>query len=228
MFKGTGGHLGNRAGETCTAALGQYQAMGTQGLGTAHNCSKILGIGETVNSHQQGRLTNGGAALHQGRQIEGLGGRCLQGDALVHGTASELTQASPCDFLHQHTRGLGLAQQLQELRTEAHFRRAPDPVNRATALQSSLGRMAAPDQVGTGIDAVALRITAGGQAVGIDDQGLGCETTRRGAAPSIKTARFGSTAPFKATAIWATRFRTAALGTAFKAASGPPVVRLAV
>jgi uncharacterized protein YlxW (UPF0749 family) len=88
--------------------------------------------------------------------------------------------------------------------------------------------VAAPDQVGAGIDAVALRITTRGQAVGIDDQRLGSEPTRRGAAPSIKTASFGSTAPFKATAIGATRVRTAALGTAFKAASGPPVVRLAV
>jgi hypothetical protein len=88
--------------------------------------------------------------------------------------------------------------------------------------------VAAPDQVGSGIDAVALRITAGGQAVGIDDQGLGRETTRRGAAPSIKTASLGSTAPFKATAIGATRVRTTALGTAIKAASGAPVVRLAV
>jgi hypothetical protein len=88
--------------------------------------------------------------------------------------------------------------------------------------------VAAPDQVGAGIDAVALGITAGRQVIGIDDQRLGSEPTRRGAAPSIKTASFGSTAPFKATAIGATRVRTTALGTAIKAASGAPVVRLAV
>jgi hypothetical protein len=85
--------------------------------------------------------------------------------------------------------------------------------------------VAAPDQVGAGIDAVALGITAGRQVIGIDDQRLCSKPTGRGATPSIKTATF---APFKATAIGATRVRTAALGTAFKAASGPPVVRLAV
>ena len=77
-------------------------------------------------------------------------------------------------------------------------------MNRATALQSSLSWVATPDQVGTGIDAVALRITTGGQAIGIDDQRLGSEPARRGAVASVETSTICSTTPFKATAIRAT------------------------
>ena len=83
-------------------------------------------------------------------------------------------------------------------------------MNRSTALKCRLGWMPAPDQIGAGIDAVALRITTGGQAIGVDDQGLASKPARRGAAPRIKTSAIRATAPFKATAtfiataIWAT------------------------
>ena len=188
--------------------------MGTQGFGTTHNCAEVLGISKTVDRHQQGRLTNGCAALHQGLQIKGLSCRCLQGDALVHGTSGELTQARPGDLLNQYSRCLGFSQQLQKLGAEAHFWSAPDAMNRSTALKCRLGRMPAPDQIGTGIDAVALRITTWGQGIGVDDQRLASKPARRWAAPRVKTsanrATIRATGPFKATptfiatAIWAT------------------------
>ena len=234
MLKSTCRNLGHRAGKSSAAALGQNQAVGTEGFGTAHNRTKILGVSKTVYRHQQGRLANGCAAFHQGLQIKGLRSRCLQGDALVHGTTGELTQARPGDLLNQHARCLGLAQQLQKLGTKPHFWGAPDAVNRSTALQCRLGRVAAPDQIGAGIDAVAFRITARGQAIGVDDQRLGGEPARRGAAASTKTsairapASFKAPAPFKATALGASGVGTAALGTTFKATPGSPLVGLAV
>ena len=56
VFQGAGGHLGHRTGQAGVAALGQHQAMGSQGLGTAHDRPQVLGIGQPVHSHQQGRL----------------------------------------------------------------------------------------------------------------------------------------------------------------------------
>ena len=146
----------------------------------------------------------------------------------MHGTTGELTQARPGDLLNQHTRCLGLAQQLQKLGTKPHFWSAPDAVNRSTALQCRLGRVAAPDQIGTGIDAVAFRITARGQAIGVDDQRLGGKPARRGAAASTKTSAIRATAPFKATALGSSGVGTAALGTTLKATPGSPLVGLAV
>jgi hypothetical protein len=70
------------------------------------------------------------------------------------------------------------------------------------------------DQIGAGIDAVTLRITAGGKGIGVDDQRLASKPARRWAAPRVKTsanrATIRATGPFKATptfiatAIWAT------------------------
>ena len=203
MLQSTGGNLGYRAGKSSAAALGQNQAMGAEGFSTAHNCAEVLGVRKTVYRHQQGRLTNGCAALHQGLKVKGLCCRCLQGYALVHGTTGELTQTRPGDLLNQHARCLGLAQQLQKLGAEAHFWGAPDAVNRSTALKCRLGRVPAPDQISAGIDAVALRITAWRQAVGVNDQRLGSKPARRRAASLIKASAIGATAPFKASAIWA-------------------------
>ena len=66
VFQGSSRHLGHRAGEPGAAALGQHQTMGAQGLRTAHDGAKVVGIGETIHRHQQGGLAQGCTALNQG------------------------------------------------------------------------------------------------------------------------------------------------------------------
>jgi hypothetical protein len=147
MLQGTGSHLGHRAGEASAPALGQHQSMGSERFSAAGNGSKVVGVGDAIESHQQRRFTQVAAALDQARQIEGVGGGGLKHDALVHGAVGELTKAGPGDLLHQHPRGLGFPQKLQKGGTEAHFCGAPDAMHRATALQGRLGHMAPPEQI---------------------------------------------------------------------------------
>ena len=65
VFQGAGGHLGHRAGEAGAAALGQHQTMGAEGLGTAHDRPQVVGVGEAIDGHQQGRLANVTATADQ-------------------------------------------------------------------------------------------------------------------------------------------------------------------
>ena len=65
IFEGAGGHLGHRAREAGAAALGQHQAMGAEGLGAAHDRPQVVGIGEAINGHQQGRFTDVTATADQ-------------------------------------------------------------------------------------------------------------------------------------------------------------------
>ena len=102
MFQGSCRHFGHRSGEPSTPALGQHKTMGAKGFGTAHDRPQVVGVGEPVNSHEHGGLSNGGTALNQGGQVEGFGCCRLQGDALVHGSTGELAQAGPGHLLHQN------------------------------------------------------------------------------------------------------------------------------
>ena len=147
MLQGSGGHLGHRAGEPGAAALGQHQTVGAEGLGTAGDRPQVVGIGDAVEGHQQGRLPQIAAALDQAGEVEGVSGGGLEHDALVHGAAGDLAEAGPGDFLHQHPGGLGLPQRLQEGGAEAHLGSAPDAMHGPAALQRRLGGMATPDQV---------------------------------------------------------------------------------
>ena len=147
MLKSSGRHLGHRAGEPGTAALGQHHAVGAQGLGAAHDRSQVVGVGEAINGHQQGRFADLTATLDQARQVEGVGCGALQHDALMHGAAGELSQPGPGHLFDQHARRLGFAQQLQEPRGVPQFSGAPDAMDRPAALKGRLGRVAAPDQV---------------------------------------------------------------------------------
>ena len=168
VLQGAGGHLGHRAGEASAAALGQHQAVGAEGLGAAHDGAQVVGIGDAVEGHQQGRFPQLTATVDEAVEVEGVGGGHLQHDALVHGPTGELTQPRPGDLLHQHAAGLGFAQQLQEARLEAHFGGAPDAVNRAIALQGGLGAVATPDQVVGRGGTEAFRFTGGGGVGGIN------------------------------------------------------------
>ena len=132
--------------------------MGPEGLGAAHDGAEVLGIGEAIDGQQQRRLTDAATTLDQAGQIEGVHGRGLQHDALVHGTAADLAEPGPGDLLHEHTGGLGLPQQLQKAGAEAHLGGAPDAVNRPTALEGGLGGVATPDQIGR---------SGGGEALGL-------------------------------------------------------------
>ena len=221
--------------------------MGPERLGAADDRPQVLGIGEAIHRHQQRRFADAGASLKQGRQVQGFRSGGLQGNALVHGPTSDLPQARPGDLLHQHPGGFGLAQQLEKFRAEPHLRRAPDAVNGTTTFKGRLGWMASPDQVGAGVNAVALRIATGGEAVGIDNQGLGREASWR-RAPTFEPATFRSgavesptvsTASFEAGAIGTAPCKTATigasccigaptLGTTFKTATRPAVVGLAI
>ena len=75
-----------------------------------------MGIGEAIQGQQQRRLTKGSATLHQGMQIKRFRRSGLQSNALMHSTAAELTESGPSDLLDQHTRGLGIPEQLKEFR----------------------------------------------------------------------------------------------------------------
>ena len=188
MLQGARRNLGHRAGEAGTAPLGQHQPVGTEGFGTAHDGPQVLGIGEAIEGNQQGWLADGGAALDQAGQIEGVSGGGLQGDALVHRSAGELAQPGPGDLLHQHTRGLGLAQELQKLGAGAHLRRAPDAVDRPAALERRLGGMATPNQIGAGVDAVAFGLAGSQRRSGVNDQGPGGGAQWRPGPARTKTA----------------------------------------
>jgi hypothetical protein len=76
--------------------------------------------------------------------------------------------------------------------------------------------MPSPDQVRAGVDAMALGLPRGGEAVGIHDQGLGREAARPPTG-SFKTRPFkpGSpkTAPFRTAAIGAASLESTPLGT---------------
>ena len=56
VFQGASGHLGHRTGEAGAATLGQHQAMGAEGFGAAHDRPEVVGVGEAINGHQQGRF----------------------------------------------------------------------------------------------------------------------------------------------------------------------------
>ena len=152
-------HLGHRSGQTSAAALGQHKAMGAKGFGTAHDCPQVVGVGEAINRHQQGGLSDGGTALNQSGQVEGFGCGRLQGDALVHGSAGELAQAGPGDLFDQNARGFRLPDQLQELGAEAHLWRAPDAVDGPAAFQHGLGAVAPPNQIGRRLIAMTFGLT---------------------------------------------------------------------
>ena len=147
MLEGAGGHLGHRAGEPSVAPLGQHHAVGPEGLRTAQYRPQVVGIGETIHRHQQGRFAEGAAALDQAGQVEGFGGGRLQHDALVDGTTTDLAQPRPGDFFDQHPGSLGFAQQLQEAGAETHFRRTPNAMNGPASLKHRQARMASPDKV---------------------------------------------------------------------------------
>ena len=121
--------------------------MGPEGFGAAHDRPEVMGVGEAIHCHQQGRFADVAAAANQAIEIEGFGRSRLQGDALVHGATGELAEARPGDFLDQHPGRFGFAQQLQKLGGEAHLGGAPDAMDRPTAFQGGQGRMAAPDHV---------------------------------------------------------------------------------
>ena len=133
--------------------------MGAKGFGTSHNRPQVVGVGEAINRHQQGGLVDGGTALDQGGQVEGFGSCRLQGDALVHGSPGELAQARPGHFFDQNSRSFGLPKQLQELRAETHLCGAPDAVDGPAAFQHGLGAVAAPNQIGRRLIAMAFGLT---------------------------------------------------------------------
>ena len=80
--------------------------MGTKGLRTAHDRTKILWIGEPIYSHQKGCLPQLTTTFHKGFQVEGFRRCRLQHNSLMNSCATELGQASPGNLLNQNTRTL--------------------------------------------------------------------------------------------------------------------------
>ena len=147
VFEGAGCHLCHSARQAGIAALGDDHAVGSQGFSGAHNRSQVVGIGDAVNSHHQGRLTDAPAELQQFIEVQGGRRGRLQHDALVHRTSAELNQACPGDLLDHHTGSLGFPQQLHETGREAQLRSAPDAVDGPIAAQHRLRRVAPPDEI---------------------------------------------------------------------------------
>ena len=121
--------------------------MGSHGLSGANNRSEVVGIGDTIQGHQQGGFPQIRAALNKAVEIEGFSRRRLQGDALVNGTTCDLSQPSPCHLFHENARSLGIAQELEEFGGTAYLRSAPDAMDGSSGLQRGLGGMTPPNQV---------------------------------------------------------------------------------
>ena len=73
VFQGSGRHFGHRSGQACTPALGQQKTVGAKRFGTADDGPQVVGVGEAINRHEQGGLSDGGTALNQGGQVKGFG-----------------------------------------------------------------------------------------------------------------------------------------------------------
>ena len=96
---------------------------------------------------------------------------------------------------------LGFAQKLQEGRSEAHLRCAPDAVNRTFALQGRLGGMAAPDQVARRrirVDIPAGRGRLGGAFLASGSEGTDRSPFTRGQAPGTPVFTGGPWGPTRA------------------------------
>ena len=147
VFQGSGGHLGGGTGQASTAALGDHHAMGSHGFSGANNRPEVVGVGDTVQGHQQRGFPQIRAALDEAVEIKGFRRRRLQGDALVNGPTCDLSQPGPGHLFHENARGLGIAQELEEFGGTAHLRSAPDAMDGASGLQRGLGGMTPPDQI---------------------------------------------------------------------------------
>ena len=147
VFQGSGGHLGGGTGQASTAALGDHHAMGSHGFCGANNRPEVVGVGDTVQGHQQGGFPQIRAALDEAVEIKGFRRRRLQGDALVNGPTCDLSQPGPGHLFHENARGLGIAQELEEFGGTAHLGSAPDAMDGASGLQRGLGGMTPPDQI---------------------------------------------------------------------------------
>ena len=147
VLQGTGGNLGNAAREAGVATLGYHHPLGREGLRRAHNRAQVVGVGDAVHGHQQGRFTALVALGNQRIQLNRFGRRHLQHDALMHRTIAQLGKAGPGDLFHHHTSRPGLPQRLHEAGVEAQLRRTPDAMNGALAVQRRFCRVAAPHQI---------------------------------------------------------------------------------
>ena len=150
MLQGASSHLGHGAGEAGVAPLGRHQAMAPEGFRTAGNGPQVMGIGDAINRHQQGRFRALVTAGQQVLQGDAAGGGGLQHDALMHCAATELRQTGPTHLLHHHARGLGLPQHLHESGAEPQFSGTPHAVNGALTMEHSLSGVTAPHQVPRG------------------------------------------------------------------------------
>ena len=106
-----------------------------------------MGIGDTIQGHQQGGFPQIRAALNKAVEIQGFSRRLLQGNALVNGPTCDLSQPSPGHFFHENARSLGIAQELEEFGGTAHLRSAPDAMDGSSCLQCGLGGMTPPNQI---------------------------------------------------------------------------------
>ena len=161
MLQGTGSDFGNGSGETCTSTLRQHHTMGTQCFRGSHDRSEIVGIRESIQRQQQWWFVELTAAIDQIGKIQSVGSSGLQRDSLMNRTTGHLSQTSPGDLLHQHSRGLGITEKLHEFWGTPHLGGAPDAMNRAPRLESRLSGMPAPEKIiSHGISSMGTRFPA--------------------------------------------------------------------
>ena len=106
-----------------------------------------MGVRDAVEGQQQGSLPQLPTSIDQGVEIKGVGSRRLQCDALMDRTTRDLTKTRPGDLLHQDTRTLGIAKQLQKFCSASHFWRAPDAMDGSPRFKGRQTGVTAPDQI---------------------------------------------------------------------------------
>ena len=121
--------------------------MGPHRFGGTNHRSEIVRVRDPIQGQQKRGLTQFLAAVDQGIKIQGVCSGRLQGNPLMHRTTCDLTKAGPGDLLNKDSRAFGITEKLQELGCTAHFRRAPDAVNRTAGLQGRQAGVATPDQI---------------------------------------------------------------------------------
>ena len=106
-----------------------------------------MGVGDTVQGHQQRGFPQIRTALDEAVEIKGFRRRRLQGDALVNGSTCDLAEPGPGHLFHENPRSLGIAQELEKFGGTAHLRSAPDAMDGASRFQGGLGGMTPPNQI---------------------------------------------------------------------------------
>ena len=102
------GGLGHHAGQARTAALGNDHAVSAGAISRPDDGAQIVGVGDLVAHHDQGRLVLGGGICQNIVYTDVLPHRCQSDDALMGVGAAHAVQLPPVGLHHHDARRPGL------------------------------------------------------------------------------------------------------------------------